>query len=182
MASTRLQEHYYKEVVPALKKRFEYKNVMQVPRVQKIVVNMGIGEASKDIKDLDAAQEELALITGQKPKLTRATKSISAFKIREGVPVGCCVTLRRAYMYEFMDRLINVAIPRIRDFRGLDPNSFDGRGNHALGIKEHIIFMELDYNKIPRVRGMDIVTVTNAETDEEARELLKLFGMPFRER
>ncbi|MCX6998994.1 MAG: 50S ribosomal protein L5 [Candidatus Sumerlaeota bacterium] len=178
----RLLELYRKEVVPAMMKRFNYKNVMQVPRLAKIVVNMGVGDAARDIKELDAAQQELALITGQKPKVTRSTKSISAFKVRKGNPVGCCVTLRGAYMYEFLDRLINVAIPRIRDFRGLPPDDFDGRGTHSMGIKEHLIFMELDYDKVSKTRGMNITTVTNAKTDEEARELLRLFGMPFRER
>jgi len=182
MPTPRLLEFYRKEVVPAMMKRFNYKNVMQVPRLAKIVVNMGVGDAARDIKELDAAQQELALITGQKPKVTRSTKSISAFKVRQGNPVGCCVTLRGAYMYEFLDRLINVAIPRIRDFRGLPPDDFDGRGTHSMGIKEHLIFMELDYNKVSKTRGMNITTVTNAKTDEEARELLRLFGMPFRER
>ena len=182
MLTPRLLELYRKELVPAMMKRFNYKNVMQVPRLAKIVVNMGVGDAARDIKELDAAQQELALITGQKPKVTRSTKSISAFKVRKGNPVGCCVTLRGAYMYEFLDRLINVAIPRIRDFRGLPPDDFDGRGTHSMGIKEHLIFMELDYDKVSKTRGMNITTVTNAKTDEEARELLRLFGMPFRER
>jgi len=182
MPTPRLLELYRKELVPAMMKRFNYKNVMQVPRLAKIVVNMGVGDAARDIKELDAAQQELALITGQKPKVTRSTKSISAFKVRKGNPVGCCVTLRGAYMYEFLDRLINVAIPRIRDFRGLPPDDFDGRGTHSMGIKEHLIFMELDYDKVSKTRGMNITTVTNAKTDEEARELLRLFGMPFRER
>ena len=182
MPTPRLLELYRKEVVPAMMKRFNYKNVMQVPRLVKIVVNMGVGDAVRDIKELDAAQQELSLITGQKPKVTRSTKSISAFKVRKGNPVGCCTTLRGAYMYEFLDRLINVAIPRIRDFRGLPPDDFDGRGTHSMGIKEHLIFMELDYNKVSKTRGMNITTVTNAKTDEEARELLRLFGMPFRER
>ena len=181
MGKPRLLATYRTEIVPALMKRFHYNNIMQVPRLVKIVVNMGVGEAAHDIKELDAAQQDLSLITGQKPKVTRATKSISAFKLRQGNPVGCCVTLRGAYMFEFLDRLINVAIPRIRDFRGLPPNAFDGRGNNSLGIKEHLIFMELDYNKVPKVRGMNIITVTTARTDEEARELLRLFGMPFRE-
>jgi len=182
MPTPRLHELYRKEIVPAMMKRFNYKNVMQVPRLLKIVVNMGVGDAARDIKELDAAQQELSLITGQKPKVTRSTKSISAFKVRKGNPVGCCVTLRGAYMYEFLDRLINVAIPRIRDFRGLPPDDFDGRGTHSMGIKEHLIFMELDYNKVSKTRGMNITTVTNAKTDEEAQELLRLFGMPFRER
>jgi len=181
MIVPRLLVQYRSEIIPALMKRFHYKNIMQVPRLVKVVVNMGVGSAAHDIKELDAAQQELSLITGQKPKLTRAKKSISAFKVRENMPVGCCVTLRGAYMFEFLDRLINVAIPRIRDFRGLPPDDFDGRGNHSLGIKEHLIFMELDYNKVPKVRGMNITTVTTARTDEEARELLKLFGMPFSE-
>ena len=181
MSIARLLGLYRKEIIPAMMKKFQYKNVNQVPRITKVVVNMGVGEAAHDIKELDAAQKELALITGQKPKVTRASKSISAFKVRQGNPVGCCVTLRRNYMYEFLDRLINVAVPRIRDFRGLNPNAFDGRGNHSLGIKEHLIFMELDYNKVSKVRGMNINTITTAKTDEEARELLRLFGMPFRE-
>ena len=181
MEIPRLYEKYRNEIVPAMMKRFQYKNIMQAPRLVKVVVNMGVGEGSRDIKELDSAQKELALITGQKPKITRSRKSISAFKIRENMPIGCCVTLRGAYMYEFMDRLINVAIPRIRDFRGLPPDDFDGRGNHSMGVKEHIIFMELDYSKIAKVRGMNITTVTTAENDEEARELLRLCGMPFRE-
>ena len=177
----RLKERYEKEVVPALMKRFSYKSVMQVPRLRKVVVNMGVSEGTKDIKQLDAAESELALITGQKPKRTRAKKSIAAFKIREGMPVGCSVTLRGNYMWEFLDRLINIAIPRIRDFRGLPPKSFDGRGNHSIGIREHLIFLELDYNKVTTMRGMDITTVTSAKSDEEAKELLALMGMPFRE-
>lgn len=181
MIVPRLLVMYRSEIIPALMKRIHYKNIMQVPRLVKIVLNMGVGIAAHDIKELDTAQQELSLITGQKPKISRATKSISAFKIREGNPVGCFVTLRGAYMYEFLDRLINVAIPRIRDFRGLPADSFDGRGSHSVGIKEHLIFTELDYNKVPKVRGMNIVTVTTAKTDEEARELLRLFGMPFRE-
>lgn len=181
MIVPRLLVMYRSEIIPAMMKRFHYKNIMQVPKLIKIIVNMGVGIGAHDIKELDTAQQELSLITGQKPKITRSTKSISAFKIRKGNPVGCFVTLRGAYMYEFLDRLINVAIPRIRDFRGLPADAFDGRGNHSLGIKEHLIFMELDYNKVPKVRGMNVVTVTTAKTDEEARELLRLFGMPFRE-
>ncbi|MFH0793817.1 MAG: 50S ribosomal protein L5 [bacterium] len=177
----RLKERYEKEVVPALMKRFSYRNVMQVPRLRKVVINMGVGEGTKDIKQLDAAESELSLITGQKPKRTRAKKSISAFKIREGMPVGCSVTLRGNYMWEFLDRLINIAIPRIRDFRGLPPKSFDGRGNHSIGIREHLIFLELDYSKVSTMRGMNITTVTSAKSDEEAKELLALMGMPFRE-
>jgi large subunit ribosomal protein L5 len=177
----RLKERYAKEIVPAMMKRFGYRNVMQVPRLVKIAINMGIGEASRDIKVLDAAAKELALVTGQKPSTTRSRKSISAFRVRAGMPVGCFVTLRGNYMYEFLDRFINIAIPRIRDFRGLSPHSFDGRGNYSVGIKEHIIFIELDYSKIAKVRGMDITLATTARTDEEAKQLLSLFGMPFRE-
>jgi large subunit ribosomal protein L5 len=177
----RLKERYAKEIVPAMMKRFGYRNVMQVPRLAKIVINMGIGEGSRDIKVLDAAEKELALVTGQKPSTTRSRKSISAFRVRAGMPVGCFVTLRGNYMYEFLDRFVNIAIPRIRDFRGLSPHSFDGRGNYSVGIKEHIIFIELDYSKIAKVRGMDITLGTTARTDEEAKELLRLFGMPFRE-
>lgn len=177
----RLKQRYREEIVPAMMKKFGYTCVMEVPRLEKIVVNMGIGEASRDIKQLDAAERELSLIVGQKPVPTRAKRAISAFKIRAGMPVGCFVTLRGIRMYDFLERLINVAIPRVRDFRGLPTKSFDGRGNHSMGIREHLIFMELDYNKVSTVRGMDITTVTTARTDEEARELLRLFGMPFRE-
>lgn len=173
---------YREEVASELLKKFGYANVNQVPRIEKIVVNMGLGEAIKDAKILDSAEKELAQITGQKPKRTLAKKSISTFKLREGMPVGCFVTLRGNMMYEFMERLINVAIPRIRDFRGLPTRSFDGRGNHSMGIREHMIFMELDFAKLTGVRGMNITTVTNAKTDEEARELLKLMGYPFREK
>jgi large subunit ribosomal protein L5 len=177
----RLKKRYRDEIIAAMMKKFDYDNVMQVPHLEKIVVNMGIGEASRDIKLLDAAERELALIVGQKPVPTRARRAISAFKIRAGMPVGCFVTLRGDRMYDFLDRLINVAIPRVRDFRGLPTKSFDGRGNHSMGIREHLIFMELDYNKVSTIRGMNITTVTTAKTDEEARELLRLFGMPFRE-
>ncbi|MBM3334985.1 50S ribosomal protein L5 [Candidatus Sumerlaeota bacterium] len=177
----RLLERYRAEIVPAMMKRFGYKNAMQAPRLEKIVINMGIGEASRDIKLLDSAEKEMALIAGQKAVATRAARAISAFKIRAGMPVGCFVTLRGRRMYDFLDRLINVAIPRVRDFRGLAPKSFDGRGNHSMGIREHLIFMELDYNKVQTVRGMNITTVTTAKSDEEARELLRLFGMPFRQ-
>jgi len=180
MPRPRLLQRYQSEIVPALRQKFGYKNAMQVPRLQKIIVNMGVGEAARDIKELDTAETELTLITGQKPRRTRAKISVSAFKIRQGMPVGCFVTLRGARMYEFLDRLINVAIPRIRDFRGLPPRAFDGRGNHSMGIREHTIFMELDPNKVPRVRGMNITTVTSAKSDAEAKELLALFGMPFR--
>ncbi len=175
-----LKRKYREEVVPAMLKRFGYKNVMQVPRIEKVVVNMGVGEASRDAKILEAAMNDLALITGQKPKLARAKKSISAFKIRTGMPVGCFVTLRGNRMYEFMERLIRISIPRIRDFRGLPTRSFDGRGNHSMGVREHTIFMELDINKVTTVLGMNITTVTTAKTDEEALELLRLMGFPFR--
>lgn len=177
-----LRTKYRDEVAQAMMKRFGYANVNQIPRIEKIVVNMGVGEASRDIKVLEASERELAQITGQKPKRTVAKKSISTFKLREGMPVGCFVTLRGNMMYEFMERLINVAIPRIRDFRGLPTRSFDGRGNHSMGIREHLIFMELDFNKVNVVKGMNITTVTTAKTDEEARELLKLMGYPFREK
>lgn len=176
----RLKVLYKNEIIPALMKKFQFKSVMQVPKLTKIIINMGIGEAARDIKELDQAMEELGLIAGQKPKLTRAKQSISAFKIRKGMPVGCCVTLRGKRMYEFLDHLINIAIPRIRDFRGLPTKSFDGRGNHSFGIKEHLIFVELDYNKIQKVKGMNITTVTTAKNDEECKELLKAFGMPFK--
>ncbi len=177
-----LKRKYREEIVPALMKRFGYKNVMQVPQIEKVVVNMGVGEAARDAKILEAAMRDLAAITGQKPKLARATKSISAFKLRAGMPVGCFVTLRGNRMYEFLERLIRISIPRIRDFRGLPTRSFDGRGNHSMGIREHTIFMELDINKVTTVLGMNITTVTTAKTDEEARELLKLIGFPFREK
>jgi large subunit ribosomal protein L5 len=177
-----LRLKYRDEVVKGMLEKFNYANVNQVPRIEKIVVNMGMGEASRDIKVLDTAEKELAQITGQKPKRTVAKKSISSFKLREGMPVGCFVTLRGNMKFEFMERLINVAIPRIRDFRGLPTRSFDGRGNHSMGIREHLIFMELDFNKVTGVKGMNITTVTTAKTDEEARELLKLMGYPFREK
>ena len=176
----RLQRKYREEVAPALTKKFSYTTPMQVPRVTKVVVNMGVGEGSRNIKVLEEAMKELTLITGQKPKMTRATKSIAQFKLREGMPVGCCVTLRGARMYDFLDRLINVAIPRVRDFRGLPVNAFDGRGNHSMGVREQLIFTELDYNQIETIRGMNITTVTTAKTDAECRELLTLLGMPFR--
>jgi len=175
-----LKRKYREEVVPAMLKRFSYKNVMQVPRLEKVVVNMGVGEASRDVKLLEAAMRDLAQITGQKPRLARAKKSISAFKIRTGMPVGCFVTLRGNRMYEFLERLIRISVPRIRDFRGLPTRSFDGRGNHSMGIREHTIFMELDINKVTTVLGMNITTVTTARTDEEALELLRLMGFPFR--
>jgi large subunit ribosomal protein L5 len=178
----RLREIYYKEIVPALMKKFGYKNIMQVPRLVKIVVNMGVGKATQEPKLLEMAMGELAKITGQKPLVRRAKKSISNFKLRKGMAIGCKVTLRRDRMYEFLDRLINAAIPRIRDFRGLSDKSFDGRGNYTLGIKEHIIFPEINVDEVERIFGMDITIVTTAKTDEEAYELLRLFGMPFRKR
>ena len=176
----RLLKKYREVVVPAMQKKFSYSSPMQVPRIEKIVVNMGVGEATRNIKILDEAVEEMQIITGQKPKITRAAVSVSQFKVRQGMPVGCCVTLRRRRMYDFLDRLINVAIPRVRDFRGLPESAFDGRGNHSLGIREQLIFMEIDYNKVTETRGMNVTTVTTAKTDEECKELLRLFGMPFR--
>ncbi len=177
-----LFERYQKEVVPALMKKFKYKNVMQVPKLDKIVVNMGLGEAVQNIKVLDHAVEELTVITGQKPVITRAKRSIAQFKLRAGMPIGCMVTLRKDRMYEFFNRLVNVALPRVRDFRGISPKSFDGRGNFAMGIKEQIIFPEVDYDSIDKIKGFNVVVTTTANTDEEALELLKLLGMPFRER
>ncbi len=177
--SSRLKETYRNEIVDALMKKFGYKNIMQVPKIEKIVINMGIGEAKENVKILDAAASDLATITGQKPVITKAKRSIANFKIREGMPIGCKVTLRGDKMYEFIDRLINLALPRVRDFRGVNPNAFDGRGNYALGIKEQLIFPEIEYDKIDKIRGMDIIFVTTAKTDEEARELLAQFNMPF---
>ena len=177
---TRMQEHYKAKVVPVLKERFGYKNVMQVPRLEKITLNMGVGEAMTDKKIIDNAANDLAQISGQKPTIRRARKSIAAFKVRQNVPVGCAVTLRGARMYEFLDRLINVAIPRIRDFRGLSARSFDGSGNYSMGIKEQIIFPEIDFDKVDAVRGMDITIVTSAKTNEEARALLEAFNFPIR--
>lgn len=177
--STRLKETYQNEIVDAMTKKFGYKNVMQVPKLAKIVVNMGIGEAKENSKVLDAAVAELETITGQKAVTTKAKNSIANFKLREGMPIGCKVTLRGEKMYEFVDRLVNLALPRVRDFRGVNPNAFDGRGNYALGIKEQIIFPEIEFDKVDKVRGMDIIFVTTAKTDEEARELLTLFNMPF---
>jgi large subunit ribosomal protein L5 len=176
---TRLQEHYEKVVRPALMKEFGYKNPMQVPRLDKIVVKMGVGEAVQDGKKVDAAVDELTAIAGQKPVVTRAKKSIATFKLRENMPIGCKVTLRRQRMYEFLDRLVNIALPRVRDFRGVSPKSFDGRGNYALGLKEQLVFPEIDYDQVDSVRGMDIVIVTTAETDAEAKALLRGFDMPF---
>ncbi|MCX7919461.1 MAG: 50S ribosomal protein L5 [bacterium] len=175
----RLKKLYRDKVAHELSKQFGYSNIMQVPRLLKIVVNMGVGEGARDIKALDAAVNDLALITGQKPIITRAKKSIANFKIRAGMPVGCKVTLRGARMYEFFDRLVNIAIPRIRDFRGLSPRSFDGRGSYTFGIREQLIFPEIDLDKVTRTQGMDITIVTTAKTDQEARELLRRLGMPF---
>jgi len=175
----RLREKYQKEVIPALMKKFGYKNVMQVPRLDKIIINIGVGEATQNVKLLEASSAELALITGQKPITRRAKKSISNFKLREGSPIGCCVTLRRDRMLDFFDRLVNASIPRIRDFRGVPAKSFDGRGNYNLGLKEQIIFPEVDYDKVEKIRGMNITICTTAKTDEEGLELLKALGMPF---
>ncbi len=176
----RLKEYYTKEVVPVLVREFHYKNPLEVPRMVKIVVNMGLGEAIQNVKILDSAVEELTRITGQKPIITKARKSIATFKLRQGMSIGCCVTLRSERMYEFFDRLVSVAIPRVRDFRGVSPKSFDGRGNFSLGLKEQIIFPEIEYDKVDKIRGMNIAIVTTAKTDDEARQLLKLMGMPFR--
>ena len=176
----RLKEFYMKEVIPTLMKEYNYKNQMEVPRIEKITVNMGLGDAIQNIKLLDSAALELSLITGQKPIITRARKSIASFKLRKGMPIGCMVTLRREKMYELLDRLVNIALPRVRDFRGVSKESFDGRGNYALGIREHIIFPEIDYDKIDRVKGMNVAIVTTAKTDEEARSLLRLMGVPFK--
>ena len=176
---SRYKEMYKNEVMPAMTKKFGYKNVMQIPKLDKIVINMGVGEAKENAKILDAAMKDMETISGQKAILTKAKHSVANFKIREGMPIGCKVTLRGEKMYEFLDRLVNLALPRVRDFRGVNPNSFDGRGNYALGIKEQLIFPEIDYDKVDKVRGMDIIFVTTAKTDEEARELLALFNMPF---
>ena len=176
---SRLKEQYESEIKDVLMKKFSYKNVMQVPKLDKIVVNMGVGEAKENAKLLEAAMSDLQTITGQKPIITKAKNSIANFKIREGMSIGCKVTLRGEKMYEFLDRLVNLALPRVRDFRGVNPNSFDGRGNYALGIKEQIIFPEVEYDKVDKVRGMDVIFVTTAKTDEEARALLTEFNMPF---
>ncbi|HAD82078.1 MAG: 50S ribosomal protein L5 [Candidatus Edwardsbacteria bacterium RIFOXYD12_FULL_50_11] len=178
----RLREKYTKEVKPALVKKFGYKSVMQAPRLEKVVVNMGLGEGTQDPKLVEAAAKDLGTITGQKPSIRKAKKSIATFKLRAGVPIGAMVTLRGNIMYEFIDRLLNVAIPRIRDFRGVPTRSFDGRGNYTLGVKEQIIFPEINYDKIVKVFGMDITIVTTAKTDEEAKELLRLMGMPFQQK
>lgn len=175
-----VKRRYMEKAVPEMMKKFGYRNVMQVPRLVKIAVNMGVGEAIDDAKVLEAAVNDLAAITGQRPAVSRSKTAIAGFKLRAGVPIGCHVTLRGRRMYEFFDRLVNVAIPRIRDFRGLSPKSFDGRGNYSLGVKEHIIFPEIDYDKVLKILGMDITIVTTARTDEEALELLSLLGMPFR--
>lgn len=176
---SRLYEQYSAEMKDAMMKKFGYKNIMQVPKLEKIVINMGVGEAKENKKALDTAIADLEIISGQKPVVTRARKSVANFKLREGMPIGCKVTLRGERMYEFADRLINLALPRVRDFRGVSQNSFDGRGNYALGIKEQLIFPEIEYDKIDKVRGMDIAFVTTAKTDEESRELLTLMGAPF---
>jgi large subunit ribosomal protein L5 len=175
----RLQEKYEKEVIQAMMDKFGYKNVMEVPKLEKIVINMGVGEAKDNAKVLESAVADLALITGQKPILTRSKKAIANFKIRENMPLGCKVTLRKAKMFEFADKLMSIALPRVRDFRGVSSKAFDGRGNYSLGIKEQLIFPEIEYDKVDKVRGMDIIFVTTANTDEEARELLRFLGMPF---
>jgi large subunit ribosomal protein L5 len=176
---SRLRDKYNSEIKDAMVNKFGYKNVMQIPKLDKIVINMGVGEARENAKVLDSAVKDLETITGQKAVVTRAKKSVANFKLREGMPIGCKVTLRGEKMYEFADRLINLALPRVRDFRGVNGDAFDGRGNYALGIKEQIIFPEIEYDKVDKVRGMDIIFVTTAKTDEEARELLRLFGMPY---
>lgn len=175
----RLKDKYMNEIVPALMAKFKYKNIMQVPRLEKVVLNMGVGDVKENPKAIDAAVNDLSLIAGQKPVVTKAKKSVAAFKIRQGMNIGCKVTIRGDRMYEFVDKLFNIALPRVRDFRGVSKNSFDGRGNYSLGIKEQLIFPEIDYDKVEKIRGMDITFVTTAKTDEEARELLKLMGMPF---
>ena len=176
---SRLKDLYKDEIVDAMIKKFGYKNIMEVPKLDKIVINMGVGEAKENAKVLDSAVKDLETITGQKVVLNRAKNSVANFKIREGMPIGCKTTLRGEKMYDFMDRLVNLALPRVRDFRGVSADSFDGRGNYALGVKEQLIFPEIEYDKVEKVRGMDVIVVTTAKTDEEARELLRLFGMPF---
>ncbi|WP_178006687.1 50S ribosomal protein L5 [Mediterraneibacter sp.] len=176
---SRLKEQYQNEIVDAMIKKFGYKNIMEVPKLDKVVINMGVGEAKENAKVLESAIADMEKIAGQKAVVTRAKNSVANFKIREGMPIGCKVTLRGEKMYEFVDRLINLALPRVRDFRGVNPNAFDGRGNYALGIKEQLIFPEIEYDKIDKVRGMDVIFVTTAKTDEEARELLRQFNMPF---
>jgi large subunit ribosomal protein L5 len=177
---TQLETYYRQEVIPRLIETFQYKNVMQVPRLEKIVLNMGLGEASQNMKLLDSAVEELQGIAGQRPVITRAKKSIAAFKLRAGMPIGCMVTLRRGHMYDFYGKLVNVALPRVRDFKGLSGKAFDGNGNYSLGIREHIIFPEVDYDKIEKIKGLNVSIVTTAETDAEGKALLRLMGMPFR--
>jgi large subunit ribosomal protein L5 len=176
----RLKEYYLKTVVPALVKEFDYKNPMQVPKIEKIVVNMGLGEAISNVKIIDGAVQEMTMITGQKPVITKAKKSIATFKLRQGMPIGCSVTLRKDIMYEFFDRLVNVALPKVRDFRGISSTAFDGRGNYSIGLHEQIIFPEIEYDKIEKIKGMNITIVTSARTDDEARVLLKLMGVPFK--
>ena len=178
--TSRLQEKYMKEVAPALMEKFNYKNVMEIPKIDKIVINIGLGDVKENPKDLENAIKDLEQITGQKPIITKSKKAIAAFKLRAGVPIGCKVTLRQGKMYDFANKLFNVALPRVRDFRGIPADSFDGRGNYSMGIKEQLIFPEIEYEKVDRVRGMDIIFVTTAKTDEEAKELLKLLGMPFK--
>ena len=177
---SRLKDMYYNEIVPAMGSKFGYKNIMQVPKLDKIVLNMGVGEAKDNAKVLESAVKDMETIAGQKVILTKAKNSVANFKIREGMAIGCKTTLRGEKMYEFADRLVNLALPRVRDFRGVNPDAFDGRGNYALGIKEQLIFPEIEYDKVDKVRGMDVIFVTTAHTDEEARELLRLFGMPFK--
>jgi large subunit ribosomal protein L5 len=176
----RLKDYYSKTVVPALVKEFNYKNPMQVPKMEKIVINMGLGEAISNVKIIDGAVQEMAMITGQKPIINKAKKSIATFKLRQGMPIGCSVTLRKNTMYEFFDRLVNAALPKVRDFRGISPNAFDGRGNFSIGLQEQIIFPEIEYDKVEKVKGMNITIVTTAKTDNEARLLLKLMGVPFK--
>ncbi|MEN6332499.1 MAG: 50S ribosomal protein L5 [Smithella sp.] len=176
----RLKEIYIKDVIPALVKEFQYKNPMQVPKMEKIVVNMGLGEAIQNVKIIDGAVQEMAMITGQRPVITKAKKSIATFKLRQGMPIGCSVTLRKDVMYEFFDRLVNVALPKVRDFRGISSTSFDGRGNFSMGLQEQIIFPEIEYDKVEKVKGLNITIVTSAKTDAEARVLLKLMGVPFK--
>lgn len=176
----RLKDYYSKTVVPALVKEFNYKNPMQVPKMEKIVINMGLGEAISNVKIIDGAVQEMAMITGQKPIINKAKKSIATFKLRQGMPIGCSVTLRKNNMYEFFDRLVNAALPKVRDFRGISPNAFDGRGNFSIGLQEQIIFPEIEYDKVEKVKGMNITIVTTAKTDAEARLLLKLMGVPFK--
>ena len=176
---SRLKEQYQNEIIDAMNKKFGYKNIMEVPKLDKVVINMGVGEAKDNHKVLESAIADMENITGQKAVICKAKKSVASFKIREGMPIGCKVTLRGEKMYEFVDRLINLALPRVRDFRGVNPNAFDGRGNYALGIKEQLIFPEIEYDKVDKVRGMDVIFVTTAKTDEEARELLRQFNMPF---